>query len=57
MPAPADEESSHAEAKGRVVRLTGWLVAANALLLLGAGLLPAPVRDAAGRFVAWCGIG
>ena len=44
-------------AGGRVARILGWVMALNALALLGAATLPAPVREAAGRFALWCGLG
>lgn len=50
-------EPARGEGGRRAARLAGWLVAANALVLLAAGSLPAPVREAAGQFAAWCGIG
>ncbi|MEI7925789.1 MAG: hypothetical protein WCI61_06340 [Chloroflexota bacterium] len=42
---------------GRVARILGWVVALNALAILGATALPVPVREAAGRFALWCGLG
>ena len=40
-----------------LVRLAGWVVAANALAVLGAVALAEPARDAASRFALWCGLG
>ncbi len=42
---------------GRVARILGWVVAANALAILGVTALPTPVREAAGRLALWCRLG
>lgn len=41
----------------RLARWAGWAAAVNAVTLLTAALLGVPVREAAGQFVLWCGIG
>ncbi|MGE3857253.1 MAG: hypothetical protein AB7G21_09900 [Dehalococcoidia bacterium] len=54
---PSAPEPDLGSSSRRVLRLTGWAVAANALLLLGAATAPTPVRDVAGRIALWCGLG
>ena len=41
----------------QLARWAGWAVAVNAVTLLAASLLGVPVREAAGQFALWCGIG
>jgi hypothetical protein len=43
--------------RGRTVRLAGWAVALNAVAVLVAAGLGVPVREAAGQFALWCGLG
>jgi hypothetical protein len=42
---------------GRTARLAGWAVALNAVAVLLASALGVPVREAAGQFALWCGLG
>lgn len=41
----------------RIVRLVGWAVAINSLVVLAVAATGGWARDAAGQFALWCGLG